>query len=319
MAAVRAIRPDAERHDVMSDMRVKFWGVRGSLPTPGAGTLVYGGNTACVEIRCGGRRVILDAGSGLRELGRVIAAEGEASDLDLLLTHCHIDHIMGLPFFAPAFLPSSTLRLWAGHLSEREHLAEVVAQLMIPPLLPITPQMFRARIDYHDFLAGDGFDLGGGVTVRTAPLNHPGGATGYRVTFADHAVCYFTDHEHGVDGPDPALVALARGADLLIYDATFTADEYRRCAGWGHSTWAEGAKLADAAGVARLVLFHHAPERADAALAEIERQAAAARPGTFAAKEGTEIVLEGALEDARQPGTKHDALKRAASGAQPLP
>lgn len=275
----------------MSDMRVKFWGVRGSVPTPGAGTLAYGGNTACVELRCGGRRVILDAGTGLRELGRVIAAEGAAADLDLLLTHCHVDHMLGLPFFAPAFAPGAKLRLFAGHLSEHQRLESMVAQLMIPPLLPITPQMFKANIDYRDFMAGETFALGDGVTVRTAPLRHPGGATGYRVEWAGSSVCYFTDHEHGPDGPDPDLVDLARGADVLIYDATFTAAEYMRCAGWGHSTWQEGAKLADAAGVARFVLFHHLPERDDAALAAIEAEAAAARPGTVAAREGTEIVL----------------------------
>lgn len=297
----------------MSEMRVKFWGVRGSLPTPGATTLAYGGNTACVEIRCGGRRIILDAGSGLRELGRVIVAEGGSGDLDLLLTHCHIDHLIGLPFFAPAFSPGFAFRFWAGHLSEREHLSEVVAQFMIPPLLPITPQMFRASIDYRDFIAGEFFDLGDAISVRTAPLNHPGGATGYRVSFGGRSVCYFTDHEHGPDGPDPALVALARDADLLIYDATFTVDEYRRCAGWGHSTWVEGARLADAAGVHRLALFHHLPERTDTALAEIEEQAAAHRPGTFAAKEGLEIVFDAAVAD-RETVTTTARLKRATVG-----
>ena len=275
----------------MSDMRVRFWGVRGSLPTPGPDTVVYGGNTACVEIGCGRRRVILDAGSGLRELGHSLLASGEPIDLDLLLTHCHVDHIVGLPFFAPAFLLGSQLRLWAGHLSPRERLESVICQFMIPPLLPITPEIFKARITYHDLMAGEGFELGDGITVTTAPLRHPGGATGYRVTFGGHAVCYITDNEHPADGPDPALVRLAAGADLMIYDATFTPDEYRYRVGWGHSTWAEGVQLAEAAGVARLALFHHLPERGDAALAVIEAEAAAARPGTFAAREGMEIVI----------------------------
>lgn len=291
MSAIWAVRPGVERQDVMNNMRVKFWGVRGSLPTPGHTTLEFGGNTACVEVSCGTRRVILDAGTGLRELGRTIIGESQAADLDLLLTHCHIDHMLGLPFFAPAFSPDVRLRLHAGHLSEHQPLREIVAKLMFPPLLPITPQMFKAQIDYRDFMAGETLTLGGDIIVHTAPLRHPGGATGYRVEWGGAAVCYFTDHEHAPDGPDAELVALARNANLLIYDTTFTAAEYKRCAGWGHSTWQEGAKLADAAGVDRLVLFHHLPERDDAALAAIEREAAAARPGTVAAREGEEFVL----------------------------
>ena len=275
----------------MDGMQVRFWGVRGSLPTPGPSTLVYGGNTACVELLCGNRRVILDAGSGLRELGRSLVASGHPLDIDLLLTHCHLDHIIGLPFFAPCFVPGAQVRLWAGHLSPPEHIEAVVAQLMVPPLLPITPEVFKAETRYQDIVAGMILDLGDGIRVMTAALNHPGGATGYRVEYGGGSVCYFTDHEHRADGPDQALVDLARGADLMIYDATFTDDEYSRRVGWGHSTWSEGIRLAEAAGVASLALFHHLPERDDDALAVIEREAAATRPGTFAAREGMVLDL----------------------------
>lgn len=275
----------------MSDMRVRFWGVRGSIPAPGPETVAFGGNTACVEVTCRSRRIILDAGSGLRDLGRNLAVSGEIADLDLLLTHCHVDHLIGLPFFAPAFSPATRLRLWAGHLSPHERLEDVVAQFMIPPLLPITPEIFRAQVTYRDVMAGDAFELGGGVTVSSARLNHPGGATGYRVGFESEAVCYVTDNEHRPDGPDPALIDLARGAGLLIYDAMYTPAEYRAKVGWGHSTWVEGIRLAEAAGVERLALFHHLPERDDRALEALEAEAAAARPGTFAAREGMVLDL----------------------------
>lgn len=277
----------------MDGMSVRFWGVRGSLPAPGPSTLIYGGNTACIEIECGQRRLILDAGSGLRQLGRRLLDRGEPLDIDLLLTHCHLDHVIGLPFFAPAFIPGANVRLWAGHLSPPEHLEEVVAQLMVAPLLPITPEIFKAEVSYHDLPSGAAIDLGHGIEVATASLNHPGGATGYRVSYGGGTLCYITDHEHQPGGPEPALITLARGADLLVYDATFTDEEYRSRVGWGHSTWMEGIRLADAAAVGRLALFHHLPERDDEALASIERQADAVRPGTFAAREGTEFRLPG--------------------------
>ena len=279
----------------MTGITVHFWGVRGSIPCSGPEVLDYGGSTACVELRCGDRRVILDAGSGLRALGQAMAADHSVVDLDLLLTHCHLDHLIGLPFFVPAFDPASAIRLWAGHLQPKERLEDILSQLMIPPLLPITPEVFRADITYRDFLAGELLDLGGGIRVATAPLRHPGGATGYRVEYGGAAVCYVTDNEHAPDGPDPALVQLARNAGLLIYDAMYTPDEYARHAGWGHSTWQEGIRLADAAGVGRLALFHHAPGRSDVAQQQIERAAAAVRPGTFAAREGLELAIESAF------------------------
>ena len=270
---------------------VRFWGVRGSIACPGPDTARYGGNTPCVELRCGERLVVLDAGSGLRPLGRALAKGPPPVELDLLLSHCHVDHLIGLPFFQPAFEPASTLRLWAGHLRPENHLADILAQLMVPPLLPITPSTFRARMDYRDFLAGATLDLGDGIMVTTAPLNHPGGATGYRVTHRGASVAYVTDHEHVPGGPSAALLDLVRGADLMIYDSTFTPAEYPARTGWGHSTWEAGAALAEQGGVGRFALFHHDPARDDDALDALANAAAARRPGTFAAREGQVVEL----------------------------
>ena len=272
-------------------MTVRFWGVRGSIPCPRTTTMVYGGNTACVEVRCGDRLIILDAGSGIQGLGWMLAATGEPLDLDILLSHCHIDHVIGLPFFQPAFQSSTALRLWAGHLSPDERLADMLAQLMVPPLLPITPSTFRAQIAYHDFQASDRLDLGRGVSVATAPLNHPGGATGYRIDHGGCSVAYVTDHEHTADGPTPALLDLVRDADLMIYDATYTPAEHAVREGWGHSTWEEAIRLADAAAVKTVALFHHDPNRDDTALALIVADAAARRPGTIAAREGLVLTF----------------------------
>ena len=283
--------PDAAANRVPPDMLVRFWGTRGSIACPGPDTTVYGGNTACIEVRCGDRLIVLDAGSGLRPFGRQLAKASEPLDLDLLLSHCHVDHLIGLPFFQPAFNKTTSMRLWAGHLSPRDHLEGMLAQLMVPPLLPITPKTFRADITYRDFPAGDQLDLGGGVLVQTAALNHPGGATGYRIGYRGCAVAYVTDHEHQPGGPEADLVELVRDADLMIYDSTFTPEEYLNRIGWGHSTWEAGVALAEQGGAKSLALFHHDPARDDEALDHIEREAAGKRPSTFAAREGQVLTF----------------------------
>ncbi|RYC30760.1 MBL fold metallo-hydrolase [Lichenibacterium minor] len=276
-----------------ADMWVKFWGVRGGIPCPDPEFAVYGGNTACVELRCGGRTLVFDAGSGIRPLGRRLVDDGRAGALDLLVSHCHIDHLIGLPFFAPAFRRDTTIRLWTGHRDSDEHLHDAVAQLMTRPLFPITPETFAATLVYRDFQAGDGFDMGDGVALRTASLNHPGGATAYRVDFGGRSFGYFTDHEAAGDAPDPALVALARGLDLLVLDASYTPSEIGGRRGWGHSSWRQAVALAEAAGVGRLALFHHDPSHDDAVMARIEAEAAAARAGTFAARDGQSMSIGG--------------------------
>jgi phosphoribosyl 1,2-cyclic phosphodiesterase len=273
-------------------MSVTFWGVRGGIACPGPAFAGYGGNTACVELQCGGRTLVFDAGTGIRLLGARLVAEGRDRDLDLMISHSHVDHLIGLPFFAPAFHAATTIRLWTGHLKAGEHLRTAIAQLMTPPLFPITPEGFAATLAFRDFHAGDGFDLGDGLALRTAPLNHPGGATAYRVDFAGRAFGYVTDHEAGGGPPAPALVALARGLDLLVVDASYTPEEIAGRRGWGHSTYVDAVALAEAAGVGRLALFHHDPSHDDAAMAAIEAAAASLRPGTFAARDGQRIALE---------------------------
>lgn len=279
---------------IQPDLEVRFWGVRGSIPCPGPDTIVYGGNTACVEVRCGKRLVVLDAGSGLHPLGRQLAALPGPVDLDILISHCHIDHLIGLPFFVPAFVKTTSLRLWAGHSSPGDHLQRMLEQLMEPPLLPITPKTFQATIIYRDVPDTDRLDLGDGITVLTAPLNHPGGATGYRIDYRDCAVAYVSDHEHTPGEPDAALVRLTEGCDLLIYDATYLPQTYSHCHGWGHSTWEEGIRLAERVGAKQLALFHHDPNHDDATLDRVGLEASLRRPGTFVAREGQRLGFRSA-------------------------
>lgn len=271
-------------------MTIRFWGVRGSLPTPGPSTLRYGGNTPCVSVRCGPHQLILDAGSGLKALGRLLAGAGAPVDADILLSHTHLDHICGLPFFRPFFRKDARIRLWAGHLTAPEGIEDAVLRSWRAPLMPDMDTLFRARISFNDFTAGDDVPLPAGPRVQSVPLRHPGNATGYRITWNNMSICYFTDTEHMPDGPDPALVRFAAGTDLLIYDSSYTDAEYRTRAGWGHSTWQAAVALAEAAGAGRLVLFHHDPDHDDDMMDAIGREAAARLPGTLVAAEGLELT-----------------------------
>lgn len=273
---------------------VRFWGVRGSIASPGPDTCRYGGNTACLEVRCGAARLVFDAGTGLRGLDAVLKAERRAgagpADFDLFLTHTHLDHVCGLPFFAPAFDPGCRIRVWAGHLEAGESLEAVLRAMMTAPLYPIPADGFGAGCVFRRFDAGAVLHPCGGVTVRTVPLAHPGGAVGYRVEFAGRCLCVVTDTEHG-SAADAAVAEMVRGADVMVYDATYTDAEFPARIGWGHSTWEECLRVADAAGVGRAVIFHHDPARTDDELDAIQAAAQARRPGSLVAAEGMELSL----------------------------
>jgi phosphoribosyl 1,2-cyclic phosphodiesterase len=273
-----------------SDFTVRFWGVRGSIACPGPRTARYGGNTSCVEVRCGGRLLMFDAGTGLRYLGQALADAG-ALDADLFLTHTHFDHVCGLPFFRPFFQPQNRFRLWAGHLAEGMTLRRVLGEFMMAPLFPVPPQVFRARMEYREFKAGETLHPGPEVAVRTATLNHPDGATGYRVEYGGRSMCYLTDTEHVPGAPDRHILALIAGADLVIYDSMYTDAEYDTYVGWGHSTWQEGIRLCRAAGAKRLAVFHHDPEHDDDMLDGIAREVAQQLPGSVVAKDGLVLQL----------------------------
>ena len=273
------------------DFLVRFWGVRGSIAAPGPATARYGGNTSSIEVRCGGRLILLDAGTGMRYLGNQLLAEAPL-DADLFFTHTHFDHVCGLPFFKPFFLPQNAFRLWAGHLGGRTTLQRVMREFMAAPLFPVPPEVFRARMEYRDFKAGDTLEPAAGIVVRTAPLNHPDGASGYRIEHGGRSVCYITDTEHVPGTPDRNVLALIAGADIVIYDSMYTDEEYAKSyVGWGHSTWQEAVRLAKSAGVKQLVVFHHDPDHDDDRLDAIAREAEAALPGTVLAREGLTLTL----------------------------
>ncbi|HLY54750.1 MAG TPA: MBL fold metallo-hydrolase [Stellaceae bacterium] len=275
-----------DKRAARADFSTTFWGVRGSIPVPGPETLRYGGNTPCVEVRCGGHLLIFDAGTGIRPLGDRLETLSPPLHFDIFLSHTHTDHINGLPFFAPAFRAQNTLRIWAGHLLPEHTIKQVLDTMMSDPLFPIPVDAFAADLAFIDFHPRETLNPHRGVTLRTAPLNHPNRATAYRVDFDGRSVCYVTDTEHFDDRLDHNIVELIRGADIAIYDAMFTNEEYQTRRGWGHSTWEEGLRLADAAEVKTLILFHHAPSRTDDELDRLAEAVDRLRPGTMFAREG---------------------------------
>jgi phosphoribosyl 1,2-cyclic phosphodiesterase len=274
---------------------VRFWGVRGSVPAPGPHTAGVGGNTSCVEVRLGAELLVLDAGTGLRGLGERLTAGGQPVVASILFSHVHWDHIQGVPFFPGLFRPDTRLALH-GHV-EGGGLEDALRAQMTRPNFPVELGSVPASLEFHQVALDQPFAVGDAL-VRAARLNHPGGVVAYRIEHAGRAIVYATDTEHYQDGIDRTLVQLAEGADLLIYDAQYTPEEYAGViggarVGWGHSTWVEGVRLAREAGVGLLVLFHHDPSHDDAAIAAIERSAQTVLSGTVAAREGLEIHLAG--------------------------
>jgi len=269
---------------------VKFWGVRGSIACPSPDHVEYGGNTSCIEIKAGEKRFILDAGTGIRCLGQDLLKSGIKKS-HLLLTHTHWDHINGFPFFAPAYVPGNSYHVMAGHLMDVGGIRQVLASQMANPTFPVPLEVMQANLTFEDFRAGDSFMLEEGIRIVTAPLNHPNGATGYRIEYDGKAACYVTDTEHVIGEPDQNVLGLIDGADLVIYDSTYSDETFESKIGWGHSTWQEGIRLCKAAHVKQLAIFHHDPDNTDDVMAEIERKAKAQWADCFVAKELMEVVL----------------------------
>lgn len=270
--------------------QVRFWGTRGSIPVSGAEYLRYGGNTACIEVACGDYRFVLDGGSGLRQAGDAIDARRQP-EVDLFLTHSHYDHVVGLPFFRALYDPSVKLNLWAGHTAGRITTRQLLTEFMRPPWFPVEAHCCTSNIECMDFMPGDTLQPHQGVTLRTAPLTHPGGCVGYRVEWGGRAIVLVSDTEHTPGKLDDGVLEFIENADLVIYDATYTDAEMKRYRGFGHSSWQQGIRLCQEAHAARLALFHHDPWRTDAQLEVIENQARSTFEGAFAARDGLLLTI----------------------------
>lgn len=276
---------------------VNFWGVRGSIACPGSETVRYGGNTPCVEMRVNGHRLIFDGGTGLRVLGQSMLSAMPV-EAHMFFTHSHWDHIQGFPFFTPAFIKGNRFHIYGAIAPNGSDVEQRLNDQMLHPNFPVPLQIMGAELNFQSVEVGKPLQIDD-ITIENAPLNHPGEAIGYRVNWRDHAVAYVTDTEHFPDRLDENVLWLARNADVMIYDATYTDEEYHSPktskVGWGHSTWQEAVKVAKAAGVKKLVIFHHDPIHNDDFLDHVGEQVARVFPNSLMAWEGLSIQLNTAV------------------------
>lgn len=273
-------------------MKVRFWGVRGSTPTPALDNLRYGGNTPSLELRTpAGKLFIFDCGAGFRLLGKQLLAEfGHKSiQAHVFLTHYHWDHIQGIPFFEPLYNPENNFHFHS-FASEERSVQEALEGQMSDPYFPVDMGIMQAHRDFHE-MGPEPLSLED-LVIRTLPLNHPQGCLGFRLECGGHVLVYATDNEPGSPEHDRNVRQLAEGADILIYDAQYTPYEYSNFKkGWGHSTWREGVTIAQETNVNQLVLFHHDPDHNDVFVDSIVSETRKFFPNAMAAWEGLEVDL----------------------------
>ncbi len=295
-----------QANDPSSYCRLKFWGVRGSIPTPGPDTIYYGGNTSCVEIRADGELIILDAGTGIRPLGLVLAEEFKDQPLNatILISHTHWDHIQGFPFFCPAYIQGNRVRV-VGFEGASSTLRNILSNQMATPYFPVALEEMKGAIEVRE-LEELSFHIGP-VKVHAATLNHPGLAAGYRLETSRGSIAYLPDHEPSaccaeVAGPhagsnagarelDRHIIEFVQDADVLVIDSQYDDDEYSKHVGWGHGCVSVAVKTAVEANVKRLFLFHHDPNHSDAQVSYLLHRAR-----RLAASFGSSVIVDAARE-----------------------
>jgi phosphoribosyl 1,2-cyclic phosphodiesterase len=275
--------------------KLTFWGVRGSTPIVDRATMRYGGNTPCLElVTPSGTRFILDCGTGLRTLNNRFSAEnGGALDAHIFVTHYHWDHIQGLPFFAPLYSPQNRFQFYSfrSDFLGRDSLKRVLEAQMALPYFPVDLSAMSAERAFTELAGGDRLTIGD-TTVTACWLNHPQGCLGFRFDTPDGSIVYATDNEPGRREFDATLLELCAGADVLINDAQFKPEQLAgNRKGWGHSSWEESVRLASAAGIGQLVLFHHDPDSTDRDVDDILRQSQDRFDNVCAAAEGMTLTL----------------------------
>jgi phosphoribosyl 1,2-cyclic phosphodiesterase len=269
-------------------LQLRFWGVRGSTPTPQIENLVHGGNTSCLEVRGPNNEIIIfDGGTGLRQLGNSLLREYPEGNLPLnfFLTHFHWDHIQGIPFFAPVYAARTSVTFF----SLSNSLQDVLESQMTMPFFPVR---FDTILSKREFVhVANNPVKCGAVSIFPFALNHPQGCIGYRIECGGAVIVYASDLEHGNKELDRLLRDSIQGADILIYDSQYTPEEYEKHKGWGHSTWEEAARAAKDGKVNQLILFHHEPTHNDQLMLEITRKAQLRFDNTIAAREGLVLTL----------------------------
>ena len=279
---------------LIEDFKVKFWGTRGSIPVPGAGTVKYGGNTPCVEVRCGKELIILDAGTGIKNLGSELLKEMPIK-ASIFFSHVHWDHIQGMPFFLPIYIQGNEFKFYGSNKLEN-----ALKGQMKNPIFPVNFDIVNsvgARIQYIDIDEDKIIQIGGKdqVTIQSIELGHTDKVFGFKIEYKGRSLVYATDTEN-LPEPNTKLMELAHNSDLIIHDAQYTTEEYYGLNGsskknWGHSTPEVAALVALKAKAKMLVLFHHDPYHDDSIIEQIQQKASAIFPNTIAASESVVIEL----------------------------
>ena len=253
------------------NFEITFWGTRGTLPVSGAPFARAGGNTNCIEVTCGEHTIIIDAGTGIRELGSKLVSTCPNQKIHLFLTHAHYDHVEGIPFFAPFFIENIDIDISCGKLEGAKDTSQLISNLMQRPFFPVGPEVFTANIEYKTLEENAEINISKDIKVSTTPLNHPGGSTGYRIDFAGKSFACITDTEHVTGKPDENILKLIENIDVFSYDCSLLDKEMGDFQGYGHSTFEEGIRLANMAGAKSMLASHHMPFRNDDELDNIEK------------------------------------------------
>lgn len=270
---------------------VTFWGTRGTLPVSGAPFARTGGNTNCIEVTCGEHTIIIDAGTGIRELGSKLVSSCPNQKTHLLLTHAHYDHVEGIPFFAPFFMNEAKIDITCGKLEGVDNTSTLIKNLMKRPYFPVGPEVFSADIEYNTLEENAVFNISDKIKVTTAPMNHPGGSTAYRIDFAGKSFACITDTEHVIGEHDENVLRLIDNVDVFSYDCSLLDKEMEDFQGYGHSTFEEGIRLAKISNAKTMLASHHMPFRNDEDLEQIERAMKAQSETYKIAREGDKIIL----------------------------
>lgn len=274
-------------------IKVTFWGVRGSYPQCNVAYEKVGGHTSCVGLEIGDQYIFFDAGTGIIDAGNDVVNKG-VNKVNLLISHAHADHISGLAFFKPIHNPNFELSIIAGGMlskpSVERSIEDILSTVVSPPYFPIPWSQIACKKTYLDVPMGSQFSLGH-LKVSTFALDHPGGSAGYRVELGDKSICYISDTGHTPGKINHSLVEFIQRTNLMIYDATFTEEEFAKKSNWGHSTWNQAVALAKAAAIGELALYHHDPDHDDQFMADMESQARAQFSRTYVARQGMVKII----------------------------
>ena len=273
-------------------MRVRFWGVRGSTPTPQKENMGYGGNTSCTEVRTDSNEILIfDGGTGIRLLGKQLEQEfdGKPIRAHIFFSHFHLDHIQGVPFFRPLYDARNHFTFYFAGRHDANLVMDALAGMMANPYFPVDMSRLPCSRDYVDLVEGT-FGVAD-TKILVLPLNHPQGCVGYRIMQNGKAITYCTDVEHGVEWSDANVKELAKNTDFFIADSQYTPEELPDHVGWGHSSWKQAIDIGKAVGAKQIALYHHDPYHEDTIVEEILQDAPKCHPNVIAAREGLEVTI----------------------------